>query len=404
VSDDLPPVRCDDESTWRHKGEKLDLPRLLQLIEENGGPHGLDLHGADLRDLDARIEALRPHAQAYAERHGAEARPPWLLWVSVAGWEDINLSGAHLENADLFAAHLENANLFAAHLENAHLWGAHLENAHLWDAHLENAVLCGAHLENADLSYAHLESANLRYAHLESANPRYAHLENADLRDAHLQDNLLDCAHLENADLRDASLHGVFWDGCYLARTRIRRDALGQAIGDELEAHRRKMPGCYREASEAYLLLKNNFNSIGRYEDASWAYVKEQQMEKMAYYREWRSCRWQIWRAWGPLWRWLRNWMYELTTGYGERPWNPVVIAVLSMLAFAVGYLVSGAVDGFADASIYSLATFATFNLARPEVQPQGTGIETASSLEALLGIGMLALFVFTLGNRMSRS
>jgi hypothetical protein len=79
-------------------------------------------------------------------------------------------------------------------------------------------------------------------------------------------------------------------------------------------------------------------------------------------------------------------------------------MAVLSMLAFALGYLVSGAVDGPADALIYSLATFATFNLARPEVQPQGTGIETASSLEALLGIGMLALFVYTLGNRMSRS
>ncbi len=33
MSDELPPVRCDDESTWRHKGEKIDLPRLLTAIE-----------------------------------------------------------------------------------------------------------------------------------------------------------------------------------------------------------------------------------------------------------------------------------------------------------------------------------------------------------------------------------
>ena len=383
MTDELPPVRCDDESTWRHKDEKIDLPRLLALIEGNGGPEDLDLHGCDMSAIGARPDALRPYVEAYANSHGAEAGPPWLSPV-VERTEGLAFIGAHLEYARLVQANLEGATLWGAHLENATLDDAHLNNAMLGAAHLENAVLWNAHLKNVDLSGAHLENASLARAHA----------ENADLR----------WAHLENTDVGDASLYGAFWYGCYLDRTRIHRESLGQAIGDERLAHEQKTPAAYREASEAYLVLKNNFNSIGRYEDASWAYVKEQQMEKMAYYQEWRSCGWQVWRGWGSRWRWLRNWLYELTTGYGERPWNPVIVAVFAMLAFALGYFVSGAVDGFTDALIYSLATFATFNLARPEVQPQGKGIEMGSSLEALLGIGILALFVYTLGNRMSRS
>jgi uncharacterized protein YjbI with pentapeptide repeats len=408
VSDEPPPVRCDDSSTWRHKGEKIDLSRLLQLIEENGGPEGLDLHGADLSELDASPEPLCLHAEAYAREHGPDVRPPWLARDATLPQLDdqdgINLSGAHLESADLYGGHLQNARLMDARLENADLMVAHLQNARLGYAHLGRARLYRAQLQNADLSHADLENADLGGALLESTGLEQAHMENANLWGAHLKDADLQSAHLEDADLGGARLDGALWYGCYLARTRIRRDSLGQAIGDELMAHEEKTPGDYRDASETYLLLKNHFNSIGRYEDASWAYVKEQQMEKMAYYREWVSCGWQIWSACGPLWRWLRNWLYELTTGYGERPWNPVGVAAFSILAFAFGYSLSGGVHGFADALIYSLATFATFNLARPEVQPQGTGMEMASSLEALLGIGILALFVYTLGNRMSRS
>ena len=73
MNDELPPVRCDDPATWRHKDEEIDLPRLLQLIEENGGSEGLDLHGTDLRDLDARRAALGAYPEAYAGRAWAEA-------------------------------------------------------------------------------------------------------------------------------------------------------------------------------------------------------------------------------------------------------------------------------------------------------------------------------------------
>ena len=71
-------------------------------------------------------------------------------------------------------------------------------------------------------------------------------------------------------------------------------------------------------------------------------------------------------------------------------------------MGFALGYYFTGAISNFWDAFVFSLATFATFNLA--DLQPEGRGVDIASSVEALLGISVLALVVFTLGNRMSRS
>ena len=244
--------------------------------------------------------------------------------------------------------------------------------------------LLGAQLQGSDLMMAQLQRADLSWAQLQGADLRSAKLQGADL-------------------YNDVSLEGTRWDGAFLDRTRIRRESLGSAIGDESDAHGSRSAIDYYDAKEAYLLLKNNFNQIGRYEDASWAYIKEQQMEKMAHYREWRSHGWRIWRGRGPFLGWLRNWAYELATGYGERPWNPVIGGGLIMLAFAVAFWGTRAIADGGDALMYSLATFATFNLARSELNPQGPGVEAASSIEALLGIGILALFIFTLGNRMSR-
>jgi uncharacterized protein YjbI with pentapeptide repeats len=432
---------AEDRSTWPRNRQVIRRAELLRLIEENGGPEGLDLRGAifvgegasddpEENPIDLRPEALRPYVESYTQDHEAEARPPWLAARRVRGREPgISLGGAHLENASLEGAHLEDAYLWRAHLENAYLWrahlrnalacDAHLESAHVPEAHLENADLLGAHLEGAYLSGTHLENARLWGAHLENALVQgaelekadlgFAHLQNADLLGAHLENADLGRAHLEKANLQDADLEkGAFWYGCHLERTRVRRESLGQAVGEEMAAHKEKTADAYHRAKEAYLLLKNNFNQIGRYEDASWAYVKEQQMEKMAYYREWRSQGWRIWRAWSSFWRWLRNWAYELTTGYGERPWNAVLCGLGAVLAFAVGFWATAVMGGrglaaFFDSLVYSVSAFATFNLARPGLNPEGRGVEIFSSLEAILGIGVLALVVFTLGNRMSR-
>ena len=217
------------------------------------------------------------------------------------------------------------------------------------------------------------------------------------------------------------SLVGAHWGRAFLEYTRIDRRDMGQSIGDEDEAYRHGSAGsedkwlkaaAYRDAGEAYLLLKNNFNQIGRYEDASWAYVKEQQVEKTAYYWEWRALGW---RARGSLWRWLRNWAYELATGYGERVYMPVLWAIVVVAVFAGIYAVAGniasgdvgALQGEPThnpliALVHSISAFATIGF--NTLEPQGWGARLLTALEAMFGVGLFALFIFTLGNRMSRS
>ena len=517
MSDELPPVLCDDESTWRHKGEKIDLPRLLQLIEENGGPEGLDLHGCNMAFIDARPETLRYRVGAYARDHGRDAIPPWVARYTGAGidlyaahLEHANLAGAHLENADLEDAHLESAALLQTHLENAKLDGAHLEGAAFDDAHLDDASLGAAHLERATLdgtrlqradlrdahlqhaalTRAHLQDAFLWAAHLDDADLAGAHLENAVLEDAdlrnaklwaaHLEDAILLATHLEKTDLWGARLDRAFWYGSYLDRTRIRRESLGGAIGEELAAKghvsHHYIPRAFIYARESYLALKTNFDSIGRYGDASWAYVKEQQMEKaMSFpttvghrwirrsvrqgHKRWvRSKRGRLGRfvrgsilgrlqwawlhlrlfaglcpralkqemarrdergqerdEWLSRWRWARNWAYELLTGYGERVYMPVIWAGVVVLLFALiyaaaGNIASGDVGALQSHPTHSLITALTHSISAfatvgfNTLEPVGWGARLLTAIEAMFGIGLFALFVFTLGNRMRRS
>jgi hypothetical protein len=340
---------AEDRSTWPRNRQIIRRDELLRLIEENGGPLCLDLRGAfmagdeESEDLRAICIDLSPETllplAQQYRRANGGSHPPWLV-----GQGGIVLYGALLQEVRLAGARLQQAILVGAHLQGAFLVGAQLQGA----------ALVGAQLERVDMYDV-------------------------------------------------GSLDGARWHGAFLDHTRIKRESLGKAIGDEIDAREKETAKAYHDAKEAYLLLKNNFNQIGRYEDASWAYVKEQQMEKMGHYWEWRSHGWRIWRAWGSLWRWLRNWAYELATGYGERPWNPVIGGLLAILAFGSMFWATRAIGNFWDALIYSIATFATFNLARPGLNPQGPGAEVASSLEALLGIAVLALVVFTLGNKMSR-
>jgi uncharacterized protein YjbI with pentapeptide repeats len=475
VSAKPPDVLCGDSSTWGHKDERIDLPRLLQLIEENGGPQGLDLHGCDMDLINAGPEALFPRVESYLEEHPVRERPRWLgdsshrrpyrsrvrpLWLGGEG--GVRLRGAHLENASLRDAHLENATLRGAHLENAIVHRANLRRALLEGAHLENAQLWAAELQDAGLARAHLENANLVDAHLENASLYQAHLENADLGRARLQ----------NADLEGAHLHGAFWYEAYLDGTRIRRECLGRAIGDELAAKGRVTPSFpFHDAREAYLALKANFESIGRYHGASWAYVKEQQMEKAMHFPTTRGHRWireriggavpppwcgphhlPSWirwklrsgfyhcrlfvglcpadvrrdmarwdrrgeerNEWLSRWRWARNWAYELLTGYGERPQLPVICALVVVLLFAVIYAAAGniaagdvgALQGQpthspVTALVHSISAFATIGF--NTLEPQGWGARLLTAIEAMFGIGLFALFVFTLGNRMRRS
>lgn len=406
---------AEDRSTWPRNGQRIRRDELLRLIEGNGGPQGLDLRGAVFvgegpseeppeNPIDLSPEALEPLGAAYRDQNGGR-EAPWM------GYLGVKLEDAQLQGAYLFGAQLQGAYLCSAHLQGAHVRFAQLQHADLEHAELQGANLVAANLEGADLSFAEFQGAYLGDARLQRAHLEFAQLEEAQLASTELQGvSMYYVRTLERAR----------WNGALLDHTRIKRETLGAAIGDEIDAHKGQYPDgskrparqAYHDAKEAYLLLKNNFNQIGRFEDASWAYVKEQQMEKMAFHWEWRE---HGWKAWGSFWRWLRNWAYELLTGYGEHPWRPALWAVFVVAVFAAIYAAAGNIaPDFAgdpaqaqgshnpvDALTHSVAALATIGF--NTLEPLGWGARLLTAVESALGIGLFALFIFTIGNRMSR-
>jgi len=400
---------------------------ILKMIEEVGGPENLDLSGKDLSGIDLSKEAITKELEKYRQNN-PDQTPLWFsqetggMDLHRAILKKADLSEAHLERADLEGTHLEGASLWGTHLERAFLRWADLEDACLLGANLEDADLTGANLETADLTGAHLDRADLAMAHLEGAYLLGANLKGANLWWAQLEWAILMGAHLEKVDLSAAtSLAGAYFHRAWLDQTRMTKEQLGGSIGEEIDKE-------HHQAKEAYLLLKNNFNQIGRYDDASWAYIKERQMEKKTHWPLSYAFKWygesELPKEYGTWSRrvdllrlylrhlrlFITDWITELLCLYGESPLRVVAwAAALAFLIFPLLYALFGGVvtaDGspvtWGEYLRLSLASFATIELAN--VQAQGIVAQFLRTLEALAGISLLALLMFTVGNRISRS
>jgi uncharacterized protein YjbI with pentapeptide repeats len=426
---------------------------ILRLIEENGGPEGLNLSRKDLSGIDLGREAIQAELEKFREK-APNRLPVWfseetrginlqgaVLWH--ANLQEADLSMANLRSAFLWEANLREANLNRANLGSAFLEDANLQGAILWQANLQEANPSKANLQEANLGGANLQGAFLSKANLQGAILGDANLRETDLYGAKLQGAYLGNSHLEKVDFFVAqSLEGAYFYNAFLDDTRLKRDQLGEEIGEEKDER-------YGRAKEAYLALKNNFAEIGRYDDAAWAYRKERQMEK-ATKAPWRARGkrhygdllpfpakvrrfWEELRElgiqppvaylslprWSPLvwwfWfkytlKWLADWFVELLCGYGESLWRVLAWMLLVILGFAAYYQVShavvtsspGAATSLWDHLIFSLGAFTTLQPAR--LQAARPGIELLTTIQAIIGISLAGLLGFVAGNRIRRS
>jgi uncharacterized protein YjbI with pentapeptide repeats len=198
----------------------------------------------------------------------------------------------------------------------------------------------------------------------------------------------------------------------------------------------------FSEAQKIYLLLKNNFHSIGQYEDESWAFKKEKDMERLSqsfpYYKatlknenKKESLPILKWIQKGNFKKWMTSAFSNMIYGYGEKPWNVIKTAVAIILIFALsfsfiglgnpeiielkgtaihqnsgnmvdliskGLLKNNVIRNFPDSLYFSTITFTT--LGYGDFRPlEGLGRILAGS-EAFLGAIMMALFVYTFARR----
>ena len=177
----------------------------------------------------------------------------------------------------------------------------------------------------------------------------------------------------------------------------------------------------FSKAKEVYLLLKNNFHHIGQYEDESWAFKKEKDMERKSNFHFKTLHKW--------LWSCFLNAIY----GYGEKPERVIISAILIILIYAFVFMNYGIVSDpqldnlpkhnilkelfmgirygdllirFKDISweqiknclYFSTVTFTTLGLG--DFSPVESWGRIFVGSEAFIGAFMMALFVYTFARR----
>ena len=205
----------------------------------------------------------------------------------------------------------------------------------------------------------------------------------------------------------------------------------------------------YDRAKEIYITLKNNFHSIGRYDDESWAYIKERDMEKLTYsftnseendtYRFASNMKNKLdkfilkikfftkWLFSKNSLNWLKLVIASFIYGYGENPWRVIRFALIIIFLFAIILNFSGIVisdrtiliiefikesqgdeytlkylepilGSFLNCLYFSVVTFTT--LGYGDFQPAVGLSRFFVSLESIIGAITMALFVYTFARR----
>jgi len=175
-------------------------------------------------------------------------------------------------------------------------------------------------------------------------------------------------------------------------------------------------PFRYPEAGEsAYRLAKRCAQRQGNYRRAGHYHYAEQcainsRDRKRACWRPWRRNFWK--RRKSPLWAWGEFLVGRLLFGYGERPLRVLIAAVAVILCWAAVYWFGGVVavtpEGgqivtcheFTASLYFSIVTFTTLGYGDLRPPPN---LRLVAGAEAMLGAGLMALFIVSLARKFTR-
>ena len=367
----------------KKKPENKNREYLLKKLRENGGPIGLDVSNEDLRKGDFSNLNLESVNFQNCLLRGA------------------NFSGSWLEKSDF-----SGSNIYRANFERTSLWKSNFDDTDAKQANFSHANLMDVTFRNALLFRANFEGAFLFHA-------------------------ILSNTWFSRKDLGPKILFDYEYFLKFASRLDSQFDEIEIPRSITIEQWFRDLaPHPLVMAQETYLALKNNFSQIGRYDDASWAYVQERISEKNSHWppRVYRNCYQDDYRALPKkglkrimgklnfhlrhLSKYIIDWVVELTVGYGEKPLRSAIVALATIFGFSILYKFFGGielVDPDASNSMlwcdylnYSLGAFSTIGFSQFSAKTPLSQFLT--SLEALSGISILALLMFALGNRVSRS
>jgi len=315
---------------------------VLKMIEEHGGPEGLDLSKKNLKGID--LSSDEP----------GEA-------LDLRG---IILEGANLQEANLRFINLQGASLLRANLQGADLWGAELQEAKLQYSNLHGAGLWYANLQGASLTLANLQGAFLSHANLQGA-----FLWGAKLHGTKLWGARLSKASLMRVEIsRETMLEGVDWGPKYI-------------LHEEEE-------GRFRAAAEDYCILRRWHTEAGMYDIAGEFYFREMTVRR-------KDLKWWpnlLPRAWSEV--------LAILCGYGEKPFRVVISA--AVVVFGLAAIYSASALTFLQSLYYSTVSFTALGYGFWVSDPVGW-VKGLGAFEASIGVFMMALFLITFVRKMTR-
>ncbi len=376
---------------------------------------GANLRSADLSDVMGRSADLSQTVLEQVRFVGADLGGANLKDASAG---EADFSDAMLEDACFAGAHLRYATLAGALLDSADftgadLWGVRAGKAEADDACFKNARCDEADFTEADLTGADFSGASLKKATFGGAKLRGAKLDGAVMDGAHLDGADLSNASLPRLNLQTCSLKHARLAGAWLDNTRLRAEQLGGAVGEELA-------GDYHAARDAYVVLEQNFRTLGNGDEASWAFRKGRLMGKLHERETARHAFRQ--RDWRKMTRhglgWLSDAFVEWLCDYGESLWRVMRAFGTLIAAFALFY---GATQSLVRVSTgpageikrvtespFDLLAYSFLNMlstSAPDIglRPVSPVFYLVTSMQGAVGIVLIGLFGYVLGNRMHR-
>ncbi len=405
-------------SWWDPDSRGLSLAGLDLAGANLAGAHlkGANLRGADLSDAVGRSADF---TEAVLEQVRFTSADLGGACFTDASAGEADFTHAMLEDARFARAHLRyatlaNALLDSADFTQADLWGVNFVEAEADDACLRDARCDEADFTGADLSGVDLSGASCKKAKFIGARMRGTRLDGAALDGASFDGADLANASLARLNLQTCSLKHIRLAGAWLDNTRLHPEQLGGAVGEELA-------GEYHAARDAYVVLAQNFRGLGNGDGASWAFRKGRRMGKLHE----RETAWHGWkqRHWRHVVRhglaWLSGEFVEWLCDYGESLWRVLRAFATLVLLFAgfygatqslvrvttgpAGEITRSFTENPLDLLVFSLLNMLSTSAPDIGLRPSSPIFYLATSLQGAVGIVLIGLFGYVLGNRMHR-
>lgn len=275
-------------------------------------------------------------------------------------------------------------------VEGALFFGQNLEGANFQRLKLVEAKFGGgtwANLKAADFSGADLWRAQFRGSDtlLDLSNAKF---NNASLQDALFENACLDGADFSNAVLRGTTFKHTSLKNCLLGDARRLDNVVFDDVTweiDKVNIYEQRRD--WLKARRIYEIIKEAYTREGDVKTATEFFYREMECRR---------------KGSETFLDHIGYTFFFIFWGYGERPFRAIGAAVVSILFFAILYVVIDPATPFLEYLYFSAVSFTALGyggwVATPPVAIRVIGV-----LEAIFGVAMIGFFLVTLTRKMTR-